>query len=682
MSASITKAQSRELFCVTLTSETTYSVAPFGSRDSVTYKNASAAACTLSCPSGTTIDGDSSFTLDGYAAVTLTRGDTEWKATESYAKEELADTFEDDQTFDADITVRGSSTLYDVDGPITYATTTAAGSAFTNQPANDGIEVLSAEAADTTQTVTIIGTTTGTDTVVVETVTLNGTTAVSTTKTNWGVVLALKKSAATAGTVTVREASGNATISAGLTASVLSVGVNTVASSDQAAWDRAVAIVCSGSGTKQIGLKGTDSTDTTIYDSQALTGTTAVTSNSSFRTVTEIYTGDLESNRTATVTPNNAWAFTGGNVTTTFDDGITILGDGNVANLTARESKFTLAEVSANDSQSTTTDAGAAFTNQPANDGVEVGSDNAADTTQTFTVIGTTTGTDTVVVETGTLTGTTFVSTTKTDWGVILAVKLSAAAAGTVTFREASGNQTIIALSAATTDAGVKTVTNGNMYNRTVNLVASGATTKQVGLKGTDINGDTIYDSQALSGTTTVVSNSTFRTISEIYTGDVESSRTATASADNDLRMNGAKVGYNTTAYGVGSAYSLTDSAAAIDLGTTDPAIVLAKAGTYLIMAQVNLQYNGATVAAETATVKVRRTNNTAADLSAVVVIDLPASTTLTHMYGTVTIPPFFYTTSATDDAVTIFGNVSAALSAGTIDATAIGTSIVALRVY
>lgn len=134
--------------------------------------------------------------------------------------------------------------------------------------------------------------------------------------------------------------------------------------------------------------------------------------------------------------------------------------------------------------------------------------------------------------------------------------------------------------------------------------------------------------------------------------------------------------------YAVGTAYALTNTAAAIDVGTTDPVITLNVAGTYLIMAQVNLAYSGATVVAETAAIKVRRTNNTAADLSVVVPIDLPVSTTLTHTYGTFTIPPFIYTTAATDDSVTIFGNVSAALSAGSIDATAIGTSLVAIRLY
>lgn len=140
-------------------------------------------------------------------------------------------------------------------------------------------------------------------------------------------------------------------------------------------------------------------------------------------------------------------------------------------------------------------------------------------------------------------------------------------------------------------------------------------------------------------------------------------------------------VGSTKTAYGVGTVYSLTNTAAAVDLGTTDPAIVIDAAGTYLVMGQVNLTYTGATVVAETATLKVRRTNNTAADLSPVVVLDLPVSTTLTHSYGVVQIPPFIYTTTATDDAITIFGNVSAALGAGTIDVTAIGTSLVAVRI-
>lgn len=143
---------------------------------------------------------------------------------------------------------------------------------------------------------------------------------------------------------------------------------------------------------------------------------------------------------------------------------------------------------------------------------------------------------------------------------------------------------------------------------------------------------------------------------------------------------NGGQLNAVTAAFGAGTAYSFTDTAAAVAFGTTSPAIVIPAAGTYRISGQLLIAYTGATVVAETATIKIRRTNNTAADLSAVVVLDLPVATTLTNTYGIFAIPPFTYTTSATDDAVTIFANVSAALGAGTIDATAIGTSISAQR--
>lgn len=135
------------------------------------------------------------------------------------------------------------------------------------------------------------------------------------------------------------------------------------------------------------------------------------------------------------------------------------------------------------------------------------------------------------------------------------------------------------------------------------------------------------------------------------------------------------------TAYGAGTAYVLTNTAAAIDFGTTDPTITITTAGTYMLWGQVVLAYNGATVVAETATVKMRRTNNTAADVGQVVVIDLPVATTSTYTYGVVALPPTVYVTTNVDDIVKLFGNVSAALGAGTIDATAVGTSLVAMRI-
>lgn len=132
---------------------------------------------------------------------------------------------------------------------------------------------------------------------------------------------------------------------------------------------------------------------------------------------------------------------------------------------------------------------------------------------------------------------------------------------------------------------------------------------------------------------------------------------------------------------GAGTAYSLTNTAAALDLGTTDPVLTLGLAGTYLLNAVVDLDAVGATVVAETATVKLRRTNNTATDLTgAGITIDLPVMTTLTHTLGRYGLGPTIYTTTATDDALTVFGNVSATLGAGVIKATF--AKIVAIRLY
>lgn len=135
------------------------------------------------------------------------------------------------------------------------------------------------------------------------------------------------------------------------------------------------------------------------------------------------------------------------------------------------------------------------------------------------------------------------------------------------------------------------------------------------------------------------------------------------------------------TVYGAGTADALAvdGTQVAIDLGTTDPVITLGEAGRYLILAQVKLEYTGATITTQTVSFKLRRTNNTAADVAdSGVLIDLPAATTLTHTYGVINLPPVEYVTSNADDAISIFGAVSAATGAGTIDVSA--ASIVAIR--
>lgn len=122
-----------------------------------------------------------------------------------------------------------------------------------------------------------------------------------------------------------------------------------------------------------------------------------------------------------------------------------------------------------------------------------------------------------------------------------------------------------------------------------------------------------------------------------------------------------------------GTAYTLTNSYASITFGTTSPALTLNKVGRWLIMASAQLDYVGATVVAETAGLKLRRTNNTAADVTggSIVTIDLPVSTTLSHTLGVFHLPIANYTTTHVDDSVAIQATVSAGLGAGTIQVVA-----------
>lgn len=133
-------------------------------------------------------------------------------------------------------------------------------------------------------------------------------------------------------------------------------------------------------------------------------------------------------------------------------------------------------------------------------------------------------------------------------------------------------------------------------------------------------------------------------------------------------------------AFAVGTAYSLTNTAAALTFGTTQPAITIAVAGTYRIRARVNLKYNAATFAAvRTVTFKTRRTNNTAADLTNGSMTFLTSIITLlTYSAGIIQLPEISYVAAA-GDILTIFGDVGVVPTAGSIDA--VEASISAQRI-
>lgn len=169
--------------------------------------------------------------------------------------------------------------------------------------------------------------------------------------------------------------------------------------------------------------------------------------------------------------------------------------------------------------------AGGNFGNQPANDGIEIVSDAAGDTTQSITLYGTLNGAATVLVtETIALNGTTVVSSTHTDWGVLLAARLSAACAGTITIREASGNATITTISAASTTAGIAAGTSTDAYGLIPRHDASGASTAAICAVGVGIDGVATYSIDTLNGTTEEDHGTVpFSTVTEWYIGAVAS---------------------------------------------------------------------------------------------------------------------------------------------------------------
>jgi hypothetical protein len=103
-------------------------------------------------------------------------------------------------------------------------------SGFTSQPSNDGVEVVSASAADTGKC-TIFGTTNSTGAFAYETIDLTGTDAVATTKIDWGNIYGVflgdiygQNITPAVGIITIREASADQAITT-IAATKISTGM-------------------------------------------------------------------------------------------------------------------------------------------------------------------------------------------------------------------------------------------------------------------------------------------------------------------------------------------------------------------------------------------------------------------------------------------------------------------------
>lgn len=159
---------------------------------------------------------------------------------------------------------------------------------------------------------------------------------------------------------------------------------------------------------------------------------------------------------------------------------------------------------------------------------------------------------------------------------------------------------------------------------------------------------------------------------SAVAAGDLFISRQGSDTTDKKVTASQIKTYTTTTANqleveGAGTAYTLTATAAKVTLGTTSPALVVTAPGTYLIVYEAQIHNTGATYASERDfVVKLRRTNNTAADLAnSTKTVKTGIVTTVTGAASYVT-GTCIYTTNNSDDAIELWASVSVLPSAGT----------------
>lgn len=131
--------------------------------------------------------------------------------------------------------------------------------------------------------------------------------------------------------------------------------------------------------------------------------------------------------------------------------------------------------------------------------------------------------------------------------------------------------------------------------------------------------------------------------------------------------------------YASGTAYSLTNSSAALDFGTTDPSLTLTQVGTWLILSRVVLKFTGATFAA-TKDVTLALKDSTSSTTIKSTVIPTGVTSTITGPLGNVVIPACLYTVTNDKAVLNLYGSVATTPSAGSLDASE--AEIIAIRLF
>lgn len=195
-------------------------------------------------------------------------------------------------------------------------------------------------------------------------------------------------------------------------------------------------------------------------------------------------------------------------------------------------------------------------------------------------------------------------------------------------------------------------------------------------LKFLHYSGDVTNGSTISAGAVVTASGGLFTSPLAIASGGTGAASVAAALAN--LGLGSAPL----TVYGAGTAYTLTNAQALVNMGTTPPSLTITAAGTYLLLARARIDYVGATFAANrTITAKLRRTNNTPADVSnATASAVTEIITTLTYTALILPIPPVVYTTAAATDIIQLFAGIDVVPSAGSVQIPE--CEIVAVRLF
>jgi hypothetical protein len=131
-----------------------------------------------------------------------------------------------------------------------------------------------------------------------------------------------------------------------------------------------------------------------------------------------------------------------------------------------------------------------------------------------------------------------------------------------------------------------------------------------------------------------------------------------------------------------GTGHTIANATGIVTIGATAITLVITTPGTYIFSARARVDYWGATFAeVQLVTLKLRRTNNTAADVpNATAGLKTAIVTLVAHTAGIVQLPTVSYTTALATDSISLQAVVDVLPSAGEVRV--LQAEIVALRIY